>query len=203
MKNHEWSTSRYDLVSPGPETAEEFDQKAGKSGACLEEAVASVTYRSTSPEFWDAFIPKVEALTGITRGVDEAASARAKERAKDPSKAKDVPEKPNAYDNRVWAQASDEQKAQLVALAKETALSITIDPSPSRRASTPNAAIYAKADSVLSRDTAGIADAVNKLTAAVEGAGRVFELAYDENNKPTRDSLAGLIKVYTEVRSEI
>lgn len=192
-KNYTYSTSRYDLVSPGPADPEEFDKMAGP-GSCVAEAVASVTYRSTIPEFWDVFIPQVEALTGIERGVDQVATEKARAKAKDPTSVKDQKEKFTAYDNRVWAQINDEQKAALVALSKKVALEITIDPTPARRAAGPGAIFVQKAESVLAREESALNETVNKLLQSVPG----FEIEYDENGKPEKMSLARLIRAWTE-----
>jgi len=163
-KQYEFSTGPFTLRSPGPATVEEFDAKAG-AGECLSGAVADCIYRGHIPEFWDAYIPQVEALTGVTRGVDAAATARAKARQKPDSKAvvKDVPEKFGLYINRVLASLDEDAKAEVTKLATTVAAGMEIDPSPSRRQSGPGAVNLAKADDVLSRDDAAITATVNKL----------------------------------------
>lgn len=194
-KQYEYSTSRYDLKSPGPADAAEFDAQAKSDGACVAEAVASVTYRSTIPEFWDAFIPKVEELTGIKRGIDDKATARNQERAKEGVTVKPVPEKFLSYDNRVWAASDEARRAELIALAQATAAEIAIDPAPSRRSSGPGALFIAKAESVLGRPEDQLQATVTKLLDACPG----FELETDENGKPEKNSLAKLIKAYADV----
>ena len=195
-KSYDVSTSRYTLKFNGPASEQEYDQAAGKLGSLLEEGVMSTAWRSTLPEFWSVFIPKVEAFTGIARGVDDVATAKAQARAKDQSKkVNDVPEKFLSYDNRVWAAANDETKAALIALAQETANSITIDPSPSRRQSGPGAANLAKADSWLTLDSDQLESKIEKAMAVVG----TFDLERGENGQPTRESLGGLIKAYVDV----
>lgn len=50
-----------------PETAEEYDQLAGKVGACVSSANRNVIYRQTNPQFRPKFCELVEEDTGIER----------------------------------------------------------------------------------------------------------------------------------------
>ena len=50
-----------------PETAEEFDSLAKRQGACVEEAVSNVIYRSTNADFRSAYLDALVAKTGIER----------------------------------------------------------------------------------------------------------------------------------------
>lgn len=50
-----------------PETVEEFDELAGRVGACLESAVSNEIYRGTNAEFRSAFIDALPEATGIQR----------------------------------------------------------------------------------------------------------------------------------------
>lgn len=193
-KSYDVSTSRYTLKFNGPASEQEYDQAAGKNGSLLEEGVMSTAWRSTLPEFWAAFIPKVTALTGIARGVDDVATAKAQARAKDQTKTvNSVPEKFTSFDNRVWAAADDEMKAALNKLAQEVADGISIDPSPSRRSAGPGAANLAKADSWLTLDADQLESKISKALGLVD-----YELERGENGQPTRESLAGLIKAYVD-----
>lgn len=47
-----------------PETQAEFDKLAGKDGACLNEAILNVVYRSTLPDVRDRFISELETASG-------------------------------------------------------------------------------------------------------------------------------------------
>ncbi len=199
-KQYEFSTGPFTLRSPGPATVEEFDAKAG-AGECLSGAVSDCIYRGHIPTFWDEFIPQVEKLTGIERGVDAEATARAKARQKADSKAvvKDVPEKFGKYINRVLASLDDSAKAEITSLATATASKLEIDPSPARRSSGPGAANLAKADDVLSREASAIEATIGKLLSVVGE----FDLDREADGKPTRESLAALIKAYTVVVSAV
>ena len=185
----------YKLSFEGPKTVEEYDQKAGRVGACLEDACDNTIYRSTLPEWQDEFAKKVEELTGQTRGTDAAATERAKSRAKDPSKINDVPEKVKAFVQRVTAGMSETDKNALTKLAQDVANTITVDPSPSKRARGPGKDLLAKADSLLTLPEDQLQTKIDKYLERVEG----FELETDENDKPERNSLARLIGRYLDI----
>lgn len=183
-----------DLPFPGHESAEEFDREAGEAGACVEEADASIAYRSTLPEFHKAFTPTVEQLSGVKRGVNEEATARAKSRAKDPAKVEDIPESFITYANRVKASLSEADWKALDAAARELSAQTAIDASPSKRQAGPGKDLLAKADSLLTLPADQLQTKVDKYLGACEG----FDLQMDENGKPERSSLARLIGKYLE-----
>lgn len=193
------NTGNYSFKSPGPGTVEEYDQQAGKVGSCLEDAVYNSIYRGHIPAFWEAFIPKAEALTGIARAVDEKATERARAKSKNPEKVKDVMEKALNYDERVRASVTPDIISALDALAVEVGSALVIDVSEKQRTSGPGASFLAKADSVLTRDADGIESAVTKLSAVVPA----HDLLRDETGKPDRVSLAELIKKYTDIQAAI
>jgi len=183
-----------DLPFPGHTDAEEFDREAGEAGACVEEADASLVYRSTLPAFHKAFTPTVESLSSIKRGVNTEATERAKARSKTPDKVEDVPESFITYANRVKAQVSEADWKALDAAARELSAQTKVDASPSARQAGPGKDLLAKADSLLTLPADQLAAKVDKYQGAVEG----FELTTDESGKPDRASLARLVGKYLE-----
>jgi hypothetical protein len=197
VKNYEYQTQGYKLLSPGPETVEEYDSIAKKPGACLEDAVDNEIYRGTIPAFWRRAMPRVAETFGLAIGVDAAATQRAKDRAKTDearAKVKDVPEKFSSYISRVEAELNDDQKKELEALLKSIALEVSIDPSPTSRASGPGKAYLEKADSWLTLPTDKLEEKVSNALGAIDS----FDLERDSEGKPVRESLAGLIKAYVD-----
>lgn len=185
-----------DLGFPGHADAEEFDREANEVGACVEEADASVAYRSTLPEFHKAFTPTMESLSGIKRGVNEEATRKAKERAKDASKVEDIPESFITWANRVKTSLSEADWAALDSAARELAAQTKIDASPSKRIAGPDKQLLSKADSWLATlSPEQLSQKTDKYLATVEG----FDLQTDEaTGKPDRVSLARLIGKYLD-----
>lgn len=188
-KKYNYGSCGYDLSFSGPATAEQYDIDAKEQGACVADAIAYVVPRSTLPAWQEAFTPKLEAFTGVTRGVDTEATAKAKARAKSPDKVEDVPEKFKAFNLRATAGLSDEQKAQLAVIAQEVADTIAIDVAPSARGGSrgPAKDLLAKADSVLALSDDEIEAKITKWNGLLE---KEFPLERDENGRPTRESLA-------------
>lgn len=180
------------LSFPGHASAEDFDRDAGKTGDCVEEADASVAYRSTLPTFHDDFTKTLETMSGMSRPVNEKATAKAKENAKDPSKVKDVPASFIDFANAVKASVDEETWKSIDAAARNLALQTRIDASPSTRVGAVSAELKSKADSWLNAGP----DVYNaKITQFAEQYGldpSVIER--DEAGTPDRDSLARYIK---------
>lgn len=196
----------YDLKFEGPATVEEYDTKAGKTGMCLSDAVDNTIYRGTLPDFQEAFAKKLAETYGITRGTDEKATEAKKAKAKADAKVEPVAEKVKAFNLRVRATVlanltGDDLKAkeaELSALAQSVADTITVDPSPSKRASSAvNKGDLQKAQDILNHDDAYITAAVEKMSAKVP----TFELEMDaETSKPDEKSLAKLVGLYVDAR---
>lgn len=194
-KTYETNSLGYKLKFNGPATIEEYDQAAGRVGACLEDACDNTIYRGTLPEWQAAWAKRLEELTGTARGVDRAATDRAKSRSKKPDEVADVPEKVKAYDARVTAAMSEADRAALAAVAQEVADGIVVDPSPAKRAAGPGKDLLAKADSILTMPEDQIEARVQKYLSRVDG----FDLQRDENDRPERVSLARLVGSYLDV----
>jgi hypothetical protein len=193
--SYETNSLGYKLSFEGPNTVEEYDQKAGRVGACLEDAIDNTIYRSTLPEWQDAWATKLAEVTGQPRTVDKEATDKAKARAKDPSKIQDIMEKVKTYDKRVTVGMNEQQKADLARMAQEVANTIMVDPSPSKRAKGPDKALLAKADSLLTLPEDQLQQKIEKYLGKVEG----FQLETDDNDKPERASLARLIGRYLDI----
>src|SRR5437660_12881398 len=67
-KQYETNSLGYKLKFNGPSTVEEYDQAAGRVGACLEDAIDNTIYRSTLPEWQGSFAKKLTEITGTQRG---------------------------------------------------------------------------------------------------------------------------------------
>lgn len=181
----------------GHESAEAYDQQAGQVGACVETADASDVYRSLLPEAHSRFVDVLK-TSGIARGVNADATAKAKEKAKDPTKVEAVPESYLSLANRVKATLEakgPDGVAQWLALdAKihEIAESMACDSSPTARQKGPDKACVAKADSILARDTNAMEATLTKMYADVPG----FDLERDADGKPERMSLARFVEEF-------
>lgn len=182
----------FPLTFNGPDTVEDYDRAAGKTGSCLSDAVENTIYRGTLPEWQDAFAKKVAELTGTTRGVNADATEAARKRSKTPDKVKDILETVTTYVNRVTADMSEEDKKSLAALAQEVADGVVVDPSPSKRQAGVPKEYKAKAESLLTLPT-------DQLEAKITAWGEKYDsidvsnLERDEAGKPTVDSLGRLV----------
>lgn len=175
----------------GPGTVEEYDTAAGKLGVCLEDAIDNTIYRSTLPELHEAIVPIVEEFTGTKRGVNTVQTEKNKSRAKDDAaraKVKDVMETVPTFVKRAVAGLDEVKVNELGVKIQVAADLIGIDPSPSKRKSGIPKEFLAKADSVLTLGPDAVEAKVTDWLTRVPG----FEVERDENNTPTRESLAML-----------
>lgn len=123
-----------------PSTADEFDQMAGRKGACVEEAIRNIIYRSVNHEFRAKLCAKLEEHTGIpreTKTVGEGDSART-----------EYTETEKKYKARLILNGHvDQEKCQI--FANEIAKEIKFDPSPTKRRGGPTKEIQVAAESIL------------------------------------------------------
>lgn len=123
-----------------PSTADEFDQMAGRKGACVEEAIRNIIYRSVNHEFRAKLCAKLEEYTGIpreTKTTGEGDSAKT-----------EYTETEKKYKARlILSGAVDQEKCQI--FANEIAKEIKFDPSPSKRRGGPTKEIQVAAESIL------------------------------------------------------
>lgn len=212
MKTYEVESQGYKLNFPGPATVEEYNEKAKDPkdpNPCLTDAVYNVAYRATLPRFWKFAMPKLAEKYALPIGVDEKATARAKDRAKDDearAKVKDVPEKFSDYvprlEEHVAANSGDEEAGKAALAELDTYIvslsaDFAIDPTPSARGAArgPGKQNLEKADSWLALPT----DELEKKVSGALSAVGEFDLDRDEaSGKPERESLAFLIKAYVE-----
>jgi ribosome-binding protein aMBF1 (putative translation factor) len=179
----------FDVKLKGPDTVEAYDQKAGKVGACLADACENTIYRSTLPELHGKLVEKVEALTNAKREVNTTATQAARDRAKDPAKVKDIMETVPKFVKRATAGMSKEDLAALQTEIQNIADGLEVDPSPSKRQRGPAKDLLAKADQTLTLPEDQRETKITNWLGQVEG----FELERDDENVPTRESLALLI----------
>lgn len=188
------------LAFPGHATAEDFDREAGKAGDCVEEADASVAYRSTLPEFHEKFTETLESMSGMKRGVNTAATDKAKARAKDPAKVKDVPASFVDFANEVKAKLSEEDWKVIDEAARNMALQVPIDASPSKRPGGIPKDCKEKAESWSTLPTDELEGKITKY--ADEYSLDVSIIERDAANKPTVDSLGRFIKAIMDARNK-
>lgn len=202
---YEIRTSGYKISFKGPDSVEKYNEAAGpdRPNAALEDACSNTIYRSTLPEFQQAFAKLLQERTGISREIDQAATRRVKDRAKNPADTRDVPERFSIYNSRVrkvWAGAEGDNggdPAKLSALqswAQEVADTIEVDPSPARQSVILKGDLL-KSEDILDHDPDYIEAKVQKFLAAVPD----FELIRDDDNRPEKQSLARLIGRYIDV----
>jgi hypothetical protein len=182
------------LAFIGHDTADSFDKEAGKIGACVEEADASLAYRSTLPDFHDKFTPRLEELSGVKRGVNQEQTDKLKARAKDPSKVNDVPESFITFANRAKTSVSEDVWKKIDEEARALAKTIKCDASPAARERGPKKMFLDKADSWLTLDDNALEAKIGPALNAVPD----FDLERDDNGKPERSSLARLIERYVD-----
>jgi hypothetical protein len=201
MATYETNTLGYKIKLNGPGTVEEYDQKGGKQGLCLEDAVDNTIYRSTLPDVQDKFGEYLEGVFG-KRQVNIEATEAAKKRSKTPDKVKDTMETWTRYHNRVTAGLSEEDQAELARKIQEIADGIEVDPSPSKRRGGLRKDLREKAESLLTLP-------VDQLEAKITGyldkiPGYDLERDSENENKPTVDSLARLVgEVMTKMLAEV
>lgn len=125
MKKYQNTTLGLQIVIDVPETAEEFDKLAGRTGACVEEAVRNVIYRSVNPEFRRNLCERLEKETGIERASKTTGEG-------DDAKTVYTQTEKEYYNSFLVDGHIDEETAQMY--ANEIAATLTFDPSPTTRA---------------------------------------------------------------------
>lgn len=193
MPNIESSSGPFkDLIFVGHDSVEAYDTEAGKPGSCLADADGAIVTWNCLPIFGNRFVPIFEKLTGSTRLVDEKKTAKAKAAAKPDAVVADVYETPVVFFTREFAKLDDQQKAAVSVAARDLALTIKVDASPSARgARGPSKDLLAKADSVLALSEDKREEKLSKWAAALDEASLPpFDLERDEQGVPTRESLA-------------
>jgi hypothetical protein len=191
MKLYETTSCGYTIKFRGPESVEDYDARAGRSGACLEDACKKTLYNTTLLEWQEAFAKLLQERTGIARQTDQEATSRASARAKNPAQVTPIPERVTAYNNRVmaeWVSNNGAKREQLAKWAQEAADSVPVDPAPAKIGAA-NKGDLAKANEILTHEPDYIEAKVSLMLAKVPN----FPLRRDAENKPEPESLAQLI----------
>jgi hypothetical protein len=183
MKAYETHSCGYRLTFPGPGTVEEYDAKVGKPGTALDHACLHTIHTRTLPEWQEKFAAVLQERTGITRQIESEATATRKA----------IPERVLAYNKRIVAQwgNGNDKKAILQQWAQETADQIVVTPPavPEEKAPPPSRADLAKAQEILARDPAIVAQKVHLMLSEVPG----FKLARTAEGLPDPESFAHLL----------
>jgi hypothetical protein len=118
-----------------PDSVEEYDQAAGKSGACLESGVKNVIYRSTNAQFRSLFADAVETETGIERERQVVGEKTVKDEEGNETTEEVVgfAETEKAYLDRVYAELDLDTEEKVVAefgeLIADVEVKLVFDPS--------------------------------------------------------------------------
>jgi hypothetical protein len=191
--NIQTTSCNYNLTFKGPETVKAYDAKAGREGACLQDACLKTINSTTIVEWQKAFVNLLSERTGIAPQIDEEATTRAKARSKNPAKVSPVLERFSLYNARVlneWVGPNGDAKTdQLQKWAQEVADTIEISPSPGVKV---GSAELAKANEILSHDQEYIEERVSMMLTELPE----FLLTRDAEGKPEAHSLARLLNTY-------
>lgn len=202
MATYKTSSLGYDLNFSGPDTIEEYDKLAGKSGAALEDAVFNEIYRGTLPEWGDKWATELKALTKIERAVNTTATEKARAAAKDDearAKVKDVLETVKSYDLRVKAAVASGSVDgvtldDLKASAQRIADGVAVNPAPTRKEGGVKKDFLEKAESLLSGDPDILEGKISLWLTCVD-----FDLQRDDaTGRPLKESLARFIAKYMD-----
>jgi hypothetical protein len=184
------STMGYKIVLQRPEDNDAYDQKAGVKNAACEDASESVAYRSTLPAIHAAALPELQILFGgAEREVNQKATDAAKARSDNPEKVKPTLETIPAYVKRNTAGFTKEQQEEVRQILQRAADANPVDPTPATRQRGPAKDLLAKADQILTLPEDQREAKITSWLGQVEG----FDLERDDENVPTRESLALLI----------
>lgn len=192
------------VIILGHNSVEERDREAGKVGSTLEDADYSDIYRSTLPEIHDKAAKEFETITSVLRSTNEAQTAKNQQRADAAATKASKPTKPVTpvketfveFAKRLQATVTPEVWKSLDTKFREIALATPVDASPTKRLGAPSKAAQEKAADILSRDSAGIEAAIEKLETLVPD----FDLERDADGKPEQMSLARFVKAYLVAR---
>jgi hypothetical protein len=198
MKQVQNETLGFKLNVQVPDSVEEFDRMAGRSGAALDEANKNVMYRGWNADFRRTF---VEVLGKQFPDIKRAVVGKGPKTKKNPE-GSDVYESEQKYLDRVLA--GGHSLVELQPLAEQTAAQIPFDPSAAERSTKVGKEYLELADGVIAKGN----DAVEKATAKLLGLNATFGdveryAAGDEiptgaaEGQVTRESLAALIRANT------
>jgi len=137
MKQHIADSLGFDVMVQVPETVEEFDSLAGRSGACLEEATDNVIYRGVLAEFRSKLVDALEKDTSFPIEREQKKNAKGEPQFdKDQKPILVVSESEGAYKKRLQAHLGlddDAFAARFAPLAQQVAQGIKFDPKATER----------------------------------------------------------------------
>jgi len=194
MKSYKGRTLGIQFNVLGPETETEYNEKAGPNGA-VERAIQADLAWDYYPTAQRALVDQITSLTGVTRRVNEAATAKKKAAAAEGETVEDVLESiPTFYANAIAQKP--EAKALIAAALQAYADEHPIDPTPSARAGKVGAEYLEIADEILE---AGKAE--QRITKMRDYLGDdTADVDRDSDGNPTKASLARLLQAYAKKR---
>ena len=168
-----------------PESVEEFDQLAGRQGACLDSAVSNAVFRGHLNKARAAIVTALIEATGIARDVI----------GKDGDK--DVLESEKDYVDRVTKGEGKtiNDYADVVAKAVDSLGPIDLT---GARSGGPTKEYLAAADAVIEGIKAGKTTTDSVISKLVAANASISEIAVDEEGLPDRDALAVALRVNRE-----
>lgn len=181
-----------------PESVDEFDRLAGKSGACLDEATLNVIYRGWNAEFRRTFVDQMAKLHPDIR---RAVVGKGPKTKKNPEGA-DVFESEAKYVERLIA--GGVTRDEMFPIAVDVAGKIAFDPKAAERSTKVGKEYLELADGVIAKGDEAINRAVEKLLSLNPTFGDVER--YEEGDEipqgaaagqVTRESLGSLIRANT------
>jgi hypothetical protein len=194
MKSQFFKTFGLEFPVEVPETVDEFDKLAGRSGAALDEAIMGVIYRGHLNRIRPAFLKLVEDESGVPReviGSDE--------------KGKDLLEKDANYFNRVTkgsGVAPSTFLPQLLEAAKQVG---PLDPGAARSTGptkeyieAANGIIAGIKSGTVSKRTGEVVTAEAVISRLLSANPALQDIPLDSNGLPDVDSLAVAIRVDRE-----
>lgn len=172
-----------------PESADEYDKKAGRVGACVEDATQYNILHSYNTKLRSEFLDALEKETGVKRNVDQARTD-AQPAKKDGTKTP-VYEKESLYFKRVCSETG-KTAAEFKDLAQKTADALPFDNTESTGGGGRIGKEYKTAAADL---IAKGAETLAKVIANLERLNPGLTVELDDDGQPTEESLAKAIKV--------
>jgi len=185
MQNTHQNTLGLTLAISVPSSADEYDQLAGRVGACVEDAVSESTYRNYLPSWKRVFFSRLAEQTGIERVVE-----------KDEDGKVTSTEKETTYFKRVQAETG-KTADDYAALAQECADETPFDLTPKSRSTKIAKSFLEAADNILRAIENGQSTA-ETVANNLQGTNPGLVVVIDEDGVLDRDSLARGIRTNNE-----
>lgn len=176
------------------ESPEAFDRDAGEPHACFMYGHRWLLHRETLPRFDKAFVEWVENLTGMKRRVDKKRTEKRKSEASNPGKITPLKERWLSYIEWVFVNVDKETQEKIQEEALRVSRSMRISSAPAASSSPVEPLFLKRAASWLEQPLDWINEKLSGYLALVPD----FPLVRDENDKPVLESLARLMRDYTQ-----